>query len=224
MAHAGPCYFCILHTIDTAMATTIQICLVAASVVLASESTSARAEVCPNALDYLGSTFTAAKQTLSKHFADRFYVNGPGCSYNDYELDLNDPRDMTRCSLGDRRGLEVFTVIGFSDIDIPLNVRYIFDGPTASASEVSTLLGGLKLVPTTEIPSPLRRLFGQSQQGDFYRSTDGKYLVRVFPERGQRVGHTIMVINLPAIAPARENISTCVSRLYGTPPGYEALP
>lgn len=197
------------------IATTIKSCLLATGVVLISGSARAKAEVCPNALDYLGSTFVAAKRTLTKHFADRFYVNGPGCSNNDYELDLNDPHDVKGCSLDRGQRLKRFTVIGFSDVDIPFNVRYIFDGPAATVTEISALLGGLKLEPTTEIPGPLRRLFRQPQQSKLYRSTDTNYLVRTFEERtGQQVSHTIMVIRLQSITPARENISKCL-RAYG---------
>lgn len=190
----------------------------AAGVFLASVLISARAEVCPNALDYLDSTFLAAKQTLTKHFAGRFYVNGPGCSENDYELDLNDPRDIADCSLSGRRKLTHFTVIGFSDIDAPFNVRYIFDGPAPSITEISALLGGLQLESTKEIPSPLRRLFRQPRQSDLYLSTDKKYLVRVFEEHfQQKISHTIMVVKLLTIASARENISVCL-RAHGISP------
>jgi len=160
---------------------------------------------CPVALPYLQTTFSAAKVQFARIYGDRYYYNGPGCSGNDFELVPNDPNDLAACQIGGRP-LKTFGLIGFTDLDLPLSVRYIFAGEPISKTEAEGLLRQ-KLVPAEGIPEPFGQLFSKEYSAELYRTEKGNYLVRSSVDP---TGPTLMIIRAATIKPAATNIAVCV--------------
>lgn len=162
-------------------------------------------------MEYIHGSFSNAKRTMTSHYGQGFYTDGPGCMGNDYDLMPNEPADLSSCTVASGGRLKRFVVAGSEEPDRVLDVSYVFEGGAASPSELSSLLGSLPLVSTKDVPLPLQPLFPRVPDARLYRSQDGSLLVRLTDEgSASKPSQVATVFNLSSIELFSESIHRCL--------------